>query len=327
MSQQQIRVASIGECMIEMQCKPDGSITQAFGGDTFNTAAYMARLGAGLGTFVSYVTAIGDDPFSDQMAAFWKEQGVDDHLALRLKGRRAGLYFIRTDAAGERRFFYWRGEAAARETFESDGSKGLLEALGGYTSIYLSGISLAVLKPESRERLLERLEELARAGVAVDFDGNYRPLLWGGIEKARAVYERVIGFSTRVLVTIEELEVLGLAQTIEAGIDYFAKMPQLEVVIKDGPGDATLIHGGKVETVPATKVGKVVDTTAAGDSFSATYVLGRLLGLEPNEAAARAHVVAGAVVQHHGAIIPEGATPDVFSNEIAQRGQQITPAQ
>ncbi|MGF9564284.1 sugar kinase [Neorhizobium sp. JUb45] len=322
MTQQKIRVASIGECMIEMQCKPDGSITQAFGGDTFNTAAYMARLGAGLGSFVSYVTAIGDDPFSDQMAAFWNEQGVDDHLVLRLKGRRAGLYFIRTDAAGERRFFYWRGEAAARETFESDGSKDLLEALGSYTSVYLSGISLAVLKPESRERLLVRLEELARAGVAVDFDGNYRPLLWGGIEAARAAYERVIGFSTRVLVTIEELEVLGLAPTVQAGIDYFAKMPQLEVVIKDGPGDATLIHSGKVEIVPATKVGKVVDTTAAGDSFSATYILGRLLELLPAEAAGRAHIVAGAVVQHHGAIIPEGATPDVFSNEIAARGQQ-----
>ncbi len=323
----EIRVASIGECMVELQRKPDGSITQAFGGDTFNTAAYMARLGAGLGPFVSYITAIGDDPFSEDMAAFWKAQGVDDHLVPRRKGCRPGLYFIKTDPSGERRFFYWRGEAAARETFEGEGSDELLAALDGFTSVYISGISLAVLKPESRERLLTRLEDLARAGIAVDFDGNYRPLLWGGIENARAAYERVIAISTRVLVTIEELEVFGLAQTMEAGIEYFAKMPQLEVVIKDGPGDATLIHGGKVETVPATKVEKVVDTTAAGDSFSATYILGRNLGIEPAEAARRAHVVAGAVVQHHGAIIPKDATPDVFKTEIASRGNFTTAAE
>ncbi|MBW9087002.1 sugar kinase [Rhizobium wenxiniae] len=323
----EIRVASIGECMVELQRKPDGSITQAFGGDTFNTAAYMARLGAGLGPFVSYITAIGDDPFSEDMAAFWNSQGVDDHLVLRRKGQRPGLYFIKTDPTGERRFFYWRGEAAARETFEGEGSDELLAALEGFASVYISGISLAVLKPESRERLLVKLEELARAGIAVDFDGNYRPLLWGGIENARAAYERVIAFSTRVLVTIEELEVFGLAQTMEAGIEYFAKMPQLEVVIKDGPGVATLIHGGKVETVPATKVEKVVDTTAAGDSFSATYILGRNLGIEPAEAARRAHVVAGAVVQHHGAIIPKDATPDVFKTEIASRGNLTTAAE
>lgn len=314
-----IRVASIGECMIELQCKPDGSITQAFGGDTFNTAAYMARLGAGLGPFVSYVTAIGDDPFSDAMSAFWNAQGVDDHLVLRRQGRRPGLYFIKTDAAGERRFFYWRGEAAARETFEGDGSDDVLAALGGYTSIYLSGISLAVLKPKSRERLLVRLEELARAGIRIDFDCNYRPLLWENAEATRTVYERVIAFTHRLLLTVEELAVLGVDPTPQAGIARFAGAPQLEVVIKDGSGPCTLIHDGKVETVPAMRVDKVVDTTAAGDSFSATYILGRSLGIAPEEAARRAHIVAGVVVQHHGAIIPEDATPGVFATEIASR--------
>ncbi len=57
-----IRVAAIGECMVELQERPDGGIVQSFGGDTFNTAAYMARLGEGLGAFVDYVSAIGDDP-------------------------------------------------------------------------------------------------------------------------------------------------------------------------------------------------------------------------------------------------------------------------
>ncbi len=315
-----IRVAAIGECMVELQEKPDGSITQSFGGDTFNTAAYMARLGERLGAFVDYVSAVGDDPFSDAMAAFWRAQGVGDRLVLRRPGRRPGLYFIKTDAAGERRFFYWRGEAAVREAFETDGSEALLNNLADYSNIYLSGISLAVLKPLSRARLIARLKELAGSGVAIDFDCNYRPLLWENIETTRAVYEEVIAFASRVMVTVEELEVLGIEPSPQAGAVHFAAIPHLETVIKDGAKPCTLIHDGKVETVPATAVDKVIDTTAAGDSFSATYLLGRSLGLVPTEAARRAHVVAGAVVQHRGAIIPKDATPDVFASEIASRG-------
>ncbi|SCM77180.1 2-dehydro-3-deoxygluconokinase [uncultured Pleomorphomonas sp.] len=316
---QDIRVAAIGECMVELQERPDGGIIQSFGGDTFNTAAYMARLGAGLGSFVDYVSAIGDDPFSDDMAAFWRAQGVGDRLVLRRPGRRPGLYFIKTDAAGERRFYYWRGEAAVREAFETDGSEAILAALAGYSNVYLSGISLAVLRPQSRARLIARLGELARDGVAIDFDCNYRPLLWENAATTRTVYEEVIAIASRVMVTVEELEVLGIAPAPEAGAAHFTALPRLEVVIKDGAKPCTLIHGGKVETVPATAVDKVVDTTAAGDSFSAAYLIGRSLGLAPAEAARRAHVVAGAVVQHRGAIIPKDATPDVFASEIARR--------
>lgn len=316
---QDIRVAAIGECMVELQERPDGGITQSFGGDTFNTAAYMARLGEGLGAFVDYVSALGDDPFSDAMAAFWGAQGVSDRLVLRRPGRRPGLYFIKTDAAGERRFYYWRGEAAVREAFETDGSDAILAALAGYSNIYLSGISLAVLKPQSRARLLTRLAELASNGVTIDFDCNYRPLLWENVETTRAVYEEIIAFASRVMVTVEELEVLGIEPTPQAGAAHFVAIPHLETVIKDGANPCTLIHDGKVETVQATAVDKVVDTTAAGDSFSAAYLLGRSLGLAPTEAARRAHVVAGAVVQHRGAIIPKDATPDVFAPEIARR--------
>lgn len=316
---QDIRVAAIGECMVELQELPDGGITQSFGGDTFNTAAYMARLGEGLGAFVDYVSAIGDDPFSDAMAAFWRAQGVGDRLVLRRPGRRPGLYFIKTDAAGERRFFYWRGEAAVREAFETEGSEILLKALAGYSNVYLSGISLAVLRPHSRARLIARLAELSHDGVAIDFDCNYRPLLWENVETTRAIYEQVIAFASRVMVTVEELAVLGIEPTPEAGAAHFKALSRLETVIKDGAKPCTLIHDGKVETVPAIAVDKVIDTTAAGDSFSAAYLLGRSLGLAPAEAARRAHVVAGAVVQHRGAIIPKDATPDVFASEIARR--------
>ena len=310
------RVALIGECMIELKETASGALTRGFGGDTFNTAAYMARLGARLGPFVDYVSAVGDDRFSAEMVAYWNANGVGSRLTIALPHRRPGLYFITVDATGERRFAYWRGEAAARDCFEAEESGSTLAALGGFDLVYLSGISLAVLRPVSRERLLERLEEIAAAGVAVAFDCNHRPALWSSETEARAVWERVFGFARYALTTVEELAVLGAPARIEDGLACFAAWPQVELVIKDGAAPCAIRASGEVLRVPAIRVARVIDTTAAGDSFSAAYLLGRLLGLPAEESARAAHAVAGAVVQHPGAIVPADATPDVFADRI-----------
>lgn len=38
------RVACIGECMVELREQPDGRLSRSHGGDTLNTAAYLAQL-------------------------------------------------------------------------------------------------------------------------------------------------------------------------------------------------------------------------------------------------------------------------------------------
>src|SRR6187399_2663481 len=88
-----MRIASIGECMIELRQLPDGHLTRSFGGDTLNTAVYLARLGVS----VDYVTALGDDPLSEEMLAGWRAEGVGTGLVARVPGRLPGLYLIQTD--------------------------------------------------------------------------------------------------------------------------------------------------------------------------------------------------------------------------------------
>ena len=61
MTDQKSRVVAIGEVMIEMARGSDGRFGMACGGDTFNTAVYLARAGID----VAYATALGDDPYSD----------------------------------------------------------------------------------------------------------------------------------------------------------------------------------------------------------------------------------------------------------------------
>ena len=71
-----MRVASIGECMMELRHRGPTDLDLAFGGDTLNTAVYLARLGVG----TDYVTALGDDPYSEAMLAMWTGEGIGTGL-------------------------------------------------------------------------------------------------------------------------------------------------------------------------------------------------------------------------------------------------------
>ncbi len=143
------RVACIGECMVELCERPDGSLSRGFGGDTLNTAIYLARLGVA----VDYVTALGDDPFSAEMLNAWQQEGVGTGLVLRAPGSLPGLYVIQTDGAGERRFSYWRDSAPARRLLSLPEHERIAEALPRYDLVYLSGITLSLYGAGELERL------------------------------------------------------------------------------------------------------------------------------------------------------------------------------
>src|SRR6187402_490589 len=127
------RVACIGECMIELKQADGGLLSRGYGGDTLNTAVYLARLGVG----VDYVTALGDDSLSDEMIAGWTAEGVGTGRVLRLPGKLPGIYLIETDARGERRFFHWRENSGARRLLDVPETGGLLETLVSYDLVYL----------------------------------------------------------------------------------------------------------------------------------------------------------------------------------------------
>src|SRR5580704_6754894 len=154
-----VKVASIGECMIELKQAQGGLApglySRWFGGDTLNTSVYLARLGVG----VDYITALGDDPLSDEMIAGWRQEGIGTEKVARLKGKLPGIYLIATDAAGERRFFHWRDTAAARSLLDLPETEAMLQSLASYDVVYLSAVTLSIYHEAARARLLGALRQ------------------------------------------------------------------------------------------------------------------------------------------------------------------------
>ena len=133
-------VVCVGEVMVELARGNDGRFSLSSGGDTFNTAVYLARAGIG----VNYATALGDDPYSDQILALAAAEGVGSDLVVRVPGRLPGLYIIETDESGERHFHYWRDNSPARELFELPEWGRVAEPMVEAKLIYFSGITLSL---------------------------------------------------------------------------------------------------------------------------------------------------------------------------------------
>jgi 2-dehydro-3-deoxygluconokinase len=246
---------------------------------------------------------------SDTLVAGWQAEGVGTARVARLEGKLPGLYLIRTGDSGERRFYYWRSEAAVRSLFRTAETEPLLTALAEYDALYFSGITLAVLAPEARERFHGALVAARARGGRVVFDSNFRPALWPDRAAARSILTGFLPAVTLALPTFEDEHALFGDADPAATLRRYADAGVPEIVVKRGSQSCIVQVGGAAREIPVLAPITPVDTTAAGDAFNAGYLAARLTGATPEHAARAGHGLAGAVIQHPGAVIPRAATP------------------
>ncbi|MGR3803301.1 sugar kinase [Marinibacterium profundimaris] len=296
-------VICMGEAMVELSLAsdPGGRAAVGFAGDTLNTAIYLKREAPGLG--VAYATRLGRDPLSDQMVAMMEDEGLETALVARHDSRLPGLYAISTDEAGERAFYYWRDNSAAREMLGDGGLR--LDQLAQGRVLYLSAITLAILPEAHRRGFLDWLPGYRAGGGRFAFDSNYRPRLWPDVPTARAAVEAAWRQADIGLPSVDdEMALFGDRSETEV-LDRLAAFGVTSGALKRGAQGPLALDG--TAAGPFAPAERVIDSTAAGDSFNAGYLAARLGGAAEPEALQAGHALAARVVGVKGAILPRTA--------------------
>ncbi len=289
--------------MIELVTGEGNQATLGVGGDTYNSAVYLVRGLKGTGISVSYVTALGKDPYSDRIVDAMTGHDVDTTYIERRADQMPGLYAIDTDEFGERSFSYWRSAAAAKSLFAEPCDVGLT-ALNDFDLVLLSGITLAILPAEMRDKIVSWAVAFTRSGGTLVYDSNHRPALWESRDAAQETNAELWKLADIALPSIDdEMDLFGdpdeasvIARLQGYGVNRGAMKRGA-----DGPYDLS----GQKHDIEFPAAAKIVDSTAAGDSFNAGYLASVALGKNSAEAMLSGHNLAARVIGESGAIISE----------------------
>ena len=295
-----MKIAAVGECMVEFSPDGSGAWRMGFAGDTFNALWTMrGLLPATVQT--DYISAFGDDDFSRQQLTFFADHQIGTAESPCLKGGRPGLYAITLDGH-ERSFTYWRSDAVARSL--ADDPALLRTNLAARDLIYFSGITLAILAAPARANLMQVLAEARAAGSRLAFDPNYRARLWPDVTEARSAITASLQIADIALPTHDDEKQLFGDADPDATVRRLRGLGVPEFVVKDGGRPALLGTESGIEEIPATKAEQLVDTSGAGDAFNGAYLSARLQQHEPRTATHLAHRVAAIAIGTRGALTP-----------------------
>ena len=286
--------------MVEMAPTQQASqFNMGFAGDTFNTAWYVKMLAPEWQS--RFVSRVGSDDVSDQMLAMMEHSGIDTNHVLRSQDRSTGLYLISVQD-GERSFSYWRDRSAARQL--ADDEAALTAATEDADIVYFSGITMAILDATGRATLLGAIKNARAAGKTIVFDSNLRPRLWANPEEMTQTVMQAAATSDIVLPSYDD-EAAHFGDTdIFATRDRYLETGASIVVVKDGAGEVHYSKGGQTGFVKPPVAESIVDTTSAGDSFNAGFLVGLAQTGSMQDAIRLAADVAGQVIGQKGALVP-----------------------
>ena len=294
-----MKILSIGECMAEFS--PDeqlGKFNLGFAGDTFNTAWYIANNHADVNS--AYFSKVGDDELSDQMLKFMSDNQVDTTYIETVAGSTIGLYLISL-VNGERTFSYWRNKSAA--TFLGQNVVDVGNAMKKQDMIYFSGITLAILDQNSRENLFSCLKSARRAGKKIAFDPNLRPKLWNDKKEMCDVIMAGANLSDIILPSFEDEATWFSDADPMSTLARYQNVGAETVVVKNAGDPVSFWSQHGTGTYLVESVEKIIDSTAAGDSFNAEILVGLLREIPLADAINNGANLAKKVLMGQGALV------------------------
>jgi sugar/nucleoside kinase (ribokinase family) len=255
------------------------------GGSAANVSAWLAAEGVR----TTFLGCVGDDPLGRDGLAALAAAGVDvSHVAVD-PSRATGTCIVLVDPSGERSML---PDPGSNDALVPHDLPRQLFRPGRH--LHLSGYTL--LREGSRAAGLTALARAREARMTISVDPSSAALL------ALAGAEQFLGWTTGVQVLLPNADE---ARTLTGSADPRLAAEELsssydEVVVTLGREGALWQRGFITATAPAERSAEVVDTTGAGDAFTAGFLASWLLHPEPETALAAGNRLAARAIERVG---------------------------
>ncbi|MGE0879794.1 MAG: PfkB family carbohydrate kinase [Acidimicrobiia bacterium] len=246
----------VGEALVDLATKVDGSVEAHLGGGPFNAARAVARLGGA----AAFCGVLSNDSFGRRLAAALVAEGVDvtpsPTVALPTT-----LALAELDAAGHASYrFYIEGTTVPALTPSL-----ALDRLPAAIDAVLVGSLGLLLEPAAAAA--EAIVSTLKGQALVMVDPNVRPLVIADRDRYLERLHRVIASADVVKLSVEDLDwMYPGSEVADAARSLLDRGPRL-VMITAGETGAYVATPVGIEVVGAPPV-TVVDTIGAGDTFS-----------------------------------------------------------
>ena len=264
-------VVCLGEALIDRLGPPGGDpavdrpVDDRLGGAPANVACGLARLG----TPVAFAGRLGQDAIGEAFLRLFAERGVDTALLQQDAARPTRIVLVRRARNGERQFQGFAGDEGvgfADQALE-------LAALPQAQWLVIGTLPLAA--PTSASALLSAVQQAQSQGTAIALDVNWRPTFWdatadpeaGPSTAAKAAIQPLL--DQAALIKLAREEARWLFNTDDPGAIRQALPQRPDVVVTDGAAPVRWQLGEESGQQAAFQPLTVLDTTGAGDAFTA----------------------------------------------------------
>ena len=293
MSDSAPQVICLGEALVDrlgpLGCDPATADLQdcddRLGGAPANVACALARLG----TPVAFIGRLGADAIGNNFQEMFGNRGVDLRGLQIDPQRPSRVVLVRRDSSGERFFQGFagdRGEGFADQALNQLGLDPIWCALAAQARWLLVG-TIPLATQASSATLRSAVGKAERDGVRIALDVNWRPTFWdssadpvaGPTSQALALMQPFLEKAGLIKLAREEAEWLFSSSDPAAITALLPQRP--DVLVTDGGQPVRWCMAGHCGSMPVLAPTQIVDTTGAGDAFTAG-LLHQLVKLTPS---------------------------------------------
>jgi sugar/nucleoside kinase (ribokinase family) len=278
-----------------------GPATEMSGGSVANTVAGFANLGGA----AAYIGRVKNDQLGEIFGHDMRSLGVDVRLEPAANGLPTARCHVLIDPHGQRTMQTYLG--ACTELGVSDITP---ESVGQPAVILLEGYVWDIAEGPALAAAAMALAKSNGSKVALSLSDSFC------VQRHRDAFHSAVLDGVDIVVADED-EVAALLQTNshEETMDALSGYDNLFAMTRSEKG-SVVIHGNEIITQPATRVETIIDTTGAGDAYTAGFLYGWTANMALKDCATLGTFCATRVIQQVGGRIEPGLMDDYLAGAI-----------